>query len=483
MTSLSDPCPNSLCSVSFTVPTRARSSQKGPSFSWRAAADEVVAFFGRSPSRWARGAAARGAARALLAPAVPPHPMRRCGARPPLLCDGGSCSLRARCAPWSVAARDLCVRLLTGSSRPRRVLRGGRHRAALAAPLRAAPLVCSSRPPCRRIRCGGVALGRRSSAAAARALCAHGRHVLRAVAVALLSRRRCTRRRSCAPRVHRAAASDAAWWRSAAASLRRKRVLSAWCASWSVAARALCVRPLTRSLRSSGDRRRAGHAAPLHAAPLVRSSRPPCRRIRCGVVALGRRSSAAAARALSVVRVVVGGGQHSLHAAADEVVAFFAAAAVALLSRRRSTRCRSCAPRARRAAASDVAWWRSAAALLRRRLVLSMRCASWSVAARALCVRLPTRSSRSLAVAVALLSRRRCTRCPLYAPRTCRAAASKVALWRSAAAPLRRRLALSARAVRAAVGCGVCPLRAAAGGVAASSGAVAVARLSRRRCA
>ena len=34
VTSLSDPDPKSLCSVSFTVPTRARSSQKGPSFSW-----------------------------------------------------------------------------------------------------------------------------------------------------------------------------------------------------------------------------------------------------------------------------------------------------------------------------------------------------------------------------------------------------------------------------------------------------------------
>ena len=34
VTSLSDPDPKSLHSVSFTVPTRARSSQKGPSFSW-----------------------------------------------------------------------------------------------------------------------------------------------------------------------------------------------------------------------------------------------------------------------------------------------------------------------------------------------------------------------------------------------------------------------------------------------------------------
>ena len=434
---------------------------------------------GRPPSRCSRGAAPRGAARVLYAPAVPPHPMRRGGARPPLLCGGGSRSQRgARRGRW-LRALSAC-----GRRRGRRVLRGGRRRAALAAPLHAAPLVCSTRPPCRRIRCGVVALGRRSSAAAARALsavrvvvggCARSLRAavdevvasFGAAAVALLSRRRSTRRRSCALRARRAAASDAAWWRSAAAPLRRRLVLSARCASWSVAARALCVRPSTRSSRPSGrppsrcsrgaaprgaarvlyapavpphpmrrggarppllcgggsrsqrgarrgrwlralsacgrrrgrrvlrgGRRRAALAAPLHAAPLVCSTRPPCRRIRCGVVALGRRSSAAAARALSAVRVVVGGGARSLRAAVDEVVASFGAAAVALLSRRRSTRRRSCALRACRAAASDAAWWRSAAAPLRRRLALSARCASWSVAARALCVRPSTRSSR-----------------------------------------------------------------------------------------
>ena len=426
----------------------------------------------RPPSRCSRGAAPRGAARVLYAPAVPPHPMRRGGARPPLLCGGGSRSQRgARRGRW-LRALSAC-----GRRRGRRVLRGGRRRAALAAPLHAAPLVCAPRPPCRRIRCGVVALGRRSSAAAARALsavrvvvggCARSLRAavdevvafFGAAAVALLSRRRSTRRRSCALRACRAAASDAAWWRSAAAPLRRRLALSARCASWSVAARALCVRPSTRSSRPSGrppsrcsrgaaprgaarvlsapavpphpmrrggarppllcgggsrsqrgarrgrwlralsacgrrrgrrvlrgGRRRAALAAPLHAAPLVCSTRPPCRRIRCGVVALGRRSSAAAARALSAVRVVVGGCARSLRAAVDEVVAFFGAATVALLSRRRSTRRRSCALRARRAAASDAAWRRSAAAPLRRRLALSARCASWSVAARALCVR------------------------------------------------------------------------------------------------
>ena len=761
---------------------------------------------GRPPSRCSRGAAPRGAARVLYAPAVPPHPMRRGGARPPLLCGGGSRSQRgARRGRWLLAL-SAC-----GRRRGRRVLRGGRRRAALAAPLHAAPLVCSTRPPCRRIRCGVVALGRRSSAAAARALSAvrvvvgGGARSLRAAvdevvaffgaaAVALLSRRRSTRRRSCALRARRAAASDAAWWRSAAAPLRRRLALSARCASWSVAARALCVRPSTRSSRPSGrppsrcsrgaaprgaarvlyapavpphpmrrggarppllcgggsrsqrgarrgrwlralsacgrrrgrrvlrgGRRRAALAAPLHAAPLVCSTRPPCRRIRCGVVALGRRSSAAAARALSAVRVVVGGcsrslraavgkvsrpsgrppsrcsrgaaprgaarvlyapavpphpmrrggarppllcgggscsqrgrrvlrggrrracsrgaaprgaarvlyapavpphpmrrggarppllcgggsrsqrgarrgrwllalsacgrrrgrrilrggrhraalaaplhaaplvcstrlpcrrircgvaalgrrssaaaaralsavrvvvggGARSLRAAVDEVVASFGAAAVALLSRRRSTRRRSCALRARRAAASDAAWWRSAAAPLRRRLALSARCASWSVAARALCVRPSTRSSRSsgrppsrcsrgaaprgaarvlyapavpphpmrrggarppllcgggsrsqrgarrgrwlLALsargrrqgvasfgpaAIALLSRRRSTRRCSCALRACRDAASDAAWRRSSAAPLRRRLVLSARSSR-----------------------------------
>ena len=333
--------------------------------------------------------------------------MRRSGARPPLLCGGGSRSQRgARRGRWR-RALSAC-----GRRRGRRVLRGGRRRAALAAPLLAAPLVCSTRLPCPCIRCGVVALGRRSSAAAARALSAvrvvvgGGARSLRAAvdevvaffgaaAVALLSRRRSTRRRSCALRARRAATSDAAWWRSAAAPLRRRLALSARCASWSVAARALCARPSTRCRVLRGGRHRAALAAPLHAAPLVCSTRLPCRRIRCGVAALGRRSSAAAARALSAVRVVVGGGALSLRAAVGEVVASFVAVAVALLSRRRSTRRHSCALRACRASASDAAWWRSAAAPLRRRLALSARCALWSVAARALCVRPSTRSSLS----------------------------------------------------------------------------------------
>ena len=385
--------------------------------------------------------------------------MRRGGARPPLLCGGGSRSQRD----------------VRRGRRGRRVLRVGRRRAALAAPLHAAPLVCSPRPPCRRIRCGVVALGRRSSAAAARALSAvrvvvgGGARSLRAVvdevvaffgaaAIALLSRRRSTRRRSCALRARRAAASDAAWWRSAAAPLRRRRLaLSARCASWSVASRALFVRPPTRCCVLRGGRHRAALAAPLHAAPLACSTRPLFRRIRCGGVALGRRSSAAwsvAARALCVrpstrssrssgrppsrcsrgaaprgtARVLYapavpprpmrrggarppllcgGGGSCSQRGARRgrwllalsacgrrRGVASFGAAAIALLSRRRSTRRRPCALRAYRAATSNEAWRRSAAAPLRRRLALSARCASWSVAARALCVRPSTRSSR-----------------------------------------------------------------------------------------
>ena len=402
--------------------------------------------------------------------------MRRGGPRPPLLCGGGSRSQRgARRGRW---------RRALSACRRRRGRRDGRRRAALAAPLHAAPLVCSTRLPCRRIRCGVAALGRRSSAAAARALSAvrvvvggNARSLRAAVgevvaffgaaAVALLSRRRSTRRSSCALRARRAAASDAAWWRSAAAPLRRRLALSARYASWSVAAGALCVRPWTGRGVLRGGRHRAALAAPLHAAQLVCSLRPPCRRIRCGVVALGRRTSvaaaralsavrivvcgsarslraavskvvafsgrppspcscgaaprgaarvlytpavpphpmrrggarpplsAAAARALSAVRVVIGGCSRSLRAAVDEVVTSFGATTVALLSQRRSTRRLSRALRARRAAASHAAWWPSAAAPLRRRLALSARCASWSVAARAPCVRPSTRSSRS----------------------------------------------------------------------------------------
>jgi len=89
-----------------------------------------------------------------------------------------------------------------------------------------------------------VALGRRYAAAAARALSAvrdvvgGGPRSLRAAvdevvaffgvaAITLLLRCRSTRRRSCALRARRAAASDAAWWRSADAPLRRRLALSA----------------------------------------------------------------------------------------------------------------------------------------------------------------------------------------------------------------------------------------------------------------
>ena len=64
-----------------------------------------------------------------------------------------------------------------------------------------------------------------------RALSAGGRRRVvasfRAVTVALLSQRGCSRRSSCAPRVCRAAASDAAVWRSATAPLQRRFALSA----------------------------------------------------------------------------------------------------------------------------------------------------------------------------------------------------------------------------------------------------------------
>ena len=299
-----------------------RAVVSGGARSLRATADGVVASSsrpsGRSPPRCSRGAAARGAARVLLAPAVPPHPVRWCGARPPLLCGGGSCSLRA----WSSRSS------------------GGRRRAALAAPLHAAPLVCSSRPPCRRIRCGVVALGRRFSAAEARALSVvrvvvgGGARSLRASAdevVAFFGRSPSRWARGAAARgaarallapavpphpMRRGGARPPLLCGGSSCSQRGTR--RGW---WWPTLSACGRRRGRRVLR--GGRRRAALAAPLHAVPLVRSSRPPCRRIRCGVVALGRRSSAAAACALNAVRVVVSGGARSLRAAADEVVAFF----------------------------------------------------------------------------------------------------------------------------------------------------------------
>ena len=68
--------------------------------------------------------------------------------------------------------------------------------------------------------------------------------------------------------------------------------------------RALSVYGCRRSrVLSGGGRRRAALAAPLHAVPHWRSSSPTrsCRRARGGVT-LGRRSFATAARALGVVR-------------------------------------------------------------------------------------------------------------------------------------------------------------------------------------
>ena len=88
----------------------------GGARSLRAVIGELPRPLGRSPSRCSRGAAARGAARALLAFAVPPHPMRRCCARPPLHCGGGSRSLRSALVV-SGSARSLRA-AVGGSSRP-----------------------------------------------------------------------------------------------------------------------------------------------------------------------------------------------------------------------------------------------------------------------------------------------------------------------------------------------------------------------------
>ena len=163
-----------------------------------------------------------------------------------------------QCASPSVAARAPCGR----PSASRRVLRGGRRRAALAAPLHAAPVVCSSRPPRRRIRCGGAALGRRPSAAVACALC-----VVRVVAIG-------------GARLLQAAVGESS--RPLGQSTSRCSRGAAACG----AARALLA-----------------FTVPLHP---------------CGGMVLGPRSSAAAARALCAVRVVVIGGARLLQAAVGE---------------------------------------------------------------------------------------------------------------------------------------------------------------------
>ena len=141
----------------------------------------------------------------------------------------------------------------------------------------------------------------------------------RAVSIDPHSRHRCTRRRrSCAPRVRRVAASDAAALRSAAAPLQRRLALSARCASSPVAFCTPCSLGNRRTLE--GPRRHAALTASLHVTPLVRSSRLPCRCMRCGGVAYGGRSAAAAALAPYAVRVVVLGSARSLRAAQIDYV-------------------------------------------------------------------------------------------------------------------------------------------------------------------
>ena len=269
----------------------------------------------RSLSRCSRGAAARGAARALLVPAVPPHLMRRCCARPPLLCSGASHSLRGvRHRQWRSA--------LPEAFGNRRTLQGGCHRAALTASLHVTPLVSSSRPPCCCMHCGGVAYGSRSAAAAA--------HALYAVRVVV----------SGSARSLRAAAGESS-------------------------------RPSGRSPShcSSGAAARGATRALLAFAVLPRPMRRRCARppLLCG----GGSRSLRSARHRQWRRTLSAGGHR-------RAVTFFGAVAVALHSRRRCALRRSCASRACRAAASDAAVLCSAAAPLWRRLALSAKCASSS---------------------------------------------------------------------------------------------------------
>ena len=265
----------------------------------------AVGNFRRSPARGACRATARGATRALESIA---HRRRF--------------SVAAGCAAWSPL-------FCSGGSHSQRGAHRGRRQCALSA--------------------GGHRRGVASFGAGA---------------VASLSRHRCTRRRSCAPRVRGAAESNAAVWRSIAAPLPQRLALSAQCASWSTASRTLFVRLSAGSSRPSGwspsrcscgfrcTRRRSCTPRARRSAASVRrrGARPPLlcsgnsrpqRFARCG---RGRRtlSSRGCQRGRHVLRVVP----------------------VALHLWRRCTWRRSCAPRARRSAASDAAVWRSIAAPL-----------------------------------------------------------------------------------------------------------------------
>ena len=165
-----------------------------------------VWLWGRSPSRVAHGAAARGAAPALLAPARSCRRARGGVTLGRRSFTAAARSLSARGASCS-AARALCV-WLWGRS-PSRVAHG-------AAACGAALALLAPARSCRRAR-GGVTLGRRSSAAASRSLDTRGSSVrtgdcagggsrslrvvsgavassLGGVAVARRSRRRCLRR-------------------------------------------------------------------------------------------------------------------------------------------------------------------------------------------------------------------------------------------------------------------------------------------------
>ena len=269
----------------------AKTAPPTPPPPYSAARAPCVWLWGRSPSRGAHGAAACGAALALLAPASSCRRARGGVALGRRSSVAAARSLGARGASCS-AARAPCV-WLWGRSPSR-----GAHGAAACG---AALALLAPARSCRRAR-GGVALGRRSSVAAARSLGARGAScsAARAPCVWLWGR-------SPSRGAHGAAACGAALALLApACSCRRARggvtlgrrssvaaarSLGARGASCS-AARALCVWLWGRS-----PSRGAHGAAACGAALALLAPASSCRRARGGVT-LGRRSSAAAARSL-----------------------------------------------------------------------------------------------------------------------------------------------------------------------------------------
>ena len=264
----------------------------------------------QSPSRGAHGAAACGAALALLSPVfvVPPHSRRR-GARPLHFRGGGTLSRRsASCS----AARALCLRSLEWSLPLWR--QSPSHGAHGAAASGTALVLLAPALSCRRTR-GGVPLGRHSSVAAARSLGAvlRARQLaplrvvvgavafsLEAVAVAQRPRRRYLRRYAGAPGAgsvvpprSRRRGARPPFFRAGGSFSARCRVLG----------RLRSLRVVVGTVASCWGRSPSCGAhgvAARGAALMLLAPAKSCRRARGGVT-LGRRSSAAAARSLGLV--------------------------------------------------------------------------------------------------------------------------------------------------------------------------------------